>query len=290
MAELLIYKKKIISNLEKIKTYSNENIYVLKANAYGFGIENIAKILKDEKFFAVSNIEEALRLRKVNKYCRILILGDIDQDKLYLLKKYNLEPTAFCKDHLEKYKGLSVHLAFNTGLNRLGFDRPVYYPKIESIYSHISDAFNLKRTEEQIEKFDKICKFYKNIKQHLFSTEALLNYKNKNKYDYCRIGMGLYGFNEGFLKAGILKVKVLQKRTVKKGDYIFYGSKNIAKKDMDIAILELGYKDINIKNACMDMMYVPITKDIGKYVYIDIKSEKQLASLSTYIPRIIIGS
>lgn len=288
MAELLIYKKRIISNLEKIKRYSKDNIYVLKANAYGFGIENIAKILKYEKMFAVSNVEEALRLRKINNDCNILILGDVDKKNIEILKKYNLEPTAFCSEHLEKYKGMGVHLAFNTGLNRLGFDKPIKYEHILSIYSHIADAFNKNRVNEQIEKFDEICKFYPSIKTHLFSTEAMLNFKNK--YDYCRIGMGLYGFNDGFLKSCMLKVKVLQKRSIKKGEYIFYGSNNIAKKDMDIAILELGYKDINIENACMDMMYIPITEDVGKYVYMDIKSEKQLASLSSYIPRIIIES
>lgn len=288
MAELLIYKKSIISNLEKIKTYSKDNIYVLKANAYGFGIENIAKILKKEKMFAVSNVDEALRLRRICEDSSILILGDVDKKDVSLLKKYKFEPTAFCREHLEKYKGMGVHLSFNTGLNRLGFDKPIEYDNVISVYSHIADAYNKKRVNDQIKKFDEICKFYKNVKTHLFSTEAMLNFKNK--YDYCRIGMGLYGFNYGFLKSCTLRVKVLQKRSIKKGEYIFYGSNNIAKKDMDIAILELGYKDINIKNACMDMMYMPITEDIGKYVYVDIKSEKQLASLSTYIPRIIMES
>ena len=66
MAELIIYKKRLISNLKKIREYSSNNIYVLKANAYGMGIENIAKILLEEgeNFFAVSNIEEALKIRK----------------------------------------------------------------------------------------------------------------------------------------------------------------------------------------------------------------------------------
>lgn len=288
MAELLIYKKRIISNLEKLKKYSKNNIYVLKANAYGLGIENMVKILADENFFAVSNIEEALRIRKINKDCRILILGDVDKNNIELLKKYNLEPTVFSENQIEKYKGIPIHLAFNTGLNRLGFDKPINVSNVKSVYSHIADAFNKKRVEEQINKFDKICKYYNGVKNHLFSTEAMLEYPNK--YDYCRIGMGLYGFNKGFLKSFSLKVKVLQKRSVKKGEYIFYGSKNIAKKDMDIAILELGYKDINIKNACMDMMYMPIIEDIGEYVYIDVASEKQLASLSAYIPRIVIES
>ena len=57
---------------------------------------------------------------------------------------------------------------------------------------------------------------------------------------------------------------------------------------MKIAILELGYKDINIQNAFMDMMYMPIDKKLADYVYIDIQSEKQLASLSTLIKRRII--
>ncbi|WP_311679030.1 alanine racemase [Sneathia vaginalis] len=288
MAELLIRKKRIISNLNKLKEYSPNNIYVLKANAYGLGIENIVSILKEqnEDFFAVSNIEEAMRVRKIDSECRVLILGDVDKKDIDLVKTYNFEPTLFSQKQMEKYRGLRVHVSFNTGLNRLGFDEPVDYPNILSVYSHISDAFNKKRVMDQVNRFDEICKNYTNVKKHLFSTEAMLLYPNK--YDYCRIGMGLYGFNEGFLKASVLKVKVLQKRSIKKGEYIFYGSKNIAKKDMDIAILELGYKDINIQNACMDMMYMPITEDIGDYVYIDIDSEKQLASLSPYIKRTLI--
>lgn len=288
MAELLIRKKRIISNLNKLKEYSPNNIYVLKANAYGLGIENIVSILKEqnEDFFAVSNIEEAMRVRKIDSECRVLILGDVDKKDIDLVKTYNFEPTLFSQKQMEKYRGLRVHVSFNTGLNRLGFDKLVDFPKILSVYSHISDAFNEKRVKEQIEKFEAFAKHYPNIPKHLFSTETLLKYGKK--YEYCRIGMGLYGFNEGFLKVAYLKVKVLQQRLVKKGEYIFYGSSNKAKKDMQIAILELGYKDINIQNACMDMMYMPIDKKLADYVYIDIKSEKQLASLSTLIKRRII--
>lgn len=288
MAELIIYKKRLISNLKKIREYSSNNIYVLKANAYGMGIENIAKILLEEgeNFFAVSNIEEALKIRKLDAKCRIMILGDVDKKDLELVKKYIFEPTLFSEKQIKKYKDIAVHLSFNTGLNRLGFDKLVDFPKILSVYSHISDAFNEKRVKEQIEKFEAFARHYPNTPKHLFSTETLLKYGKK--YEYCRIGMGLYGFNEGFLKVAYLKVKVLQQRLVKKGEYIFYGSSNKAKKDMQIAILELGYKDINIQNACMDMMYMPIDKKLADYVYIDIKSEKQLASLSTLIKRRII--
>ena len=83
MAELLIRKKRIISNLNKLKEYSPNNIYVLKANAYGLGIENIVSILKEqnEDFFAVSNIEEAMRVRKIDSECRVLILGDVDKKR-----------------------------------------------------------------------------------------------------------------------------------------------------------------------------------------------------------------
>ena len=132
MAELLIRKKRIISNLNKLKEYSPNNIYVLKANAYGLGIENIVSILKEqnEDFFAVSNIEEAMRVRKIDSECRVLILGDVDKKDIDLVKTYNFEPTLFSQKQMEKYRGLRVHVSFNTGLNRLGFDKLVDFPKI----------------------------------------------------------------------------------------------------------------------------------------------------------------
>ena len=142
MAELIIYKKRLISNLKKIREYSSNNIYVLKANAYGMGIENIAKILLEEgeNFFAVSNIEEALKIRKLDAKCRIMILGDVDKKDLKLVKKYTFEPTLFSEKQIKKYKDIAVHLSFNTGLNRLGFDKLVDFPKILSCLLYTSPS------------------------------------------------------------------------------------------------------------------------------------------------------
>lgn len=291
MVQLIIYKSKIRHNLEKINKLSKNNIYVLKDNAYGLGIKYIAKILNEfsYNYYAVSNIDEALKIQKVVKDAKILILSMVEPNRLKNISK-NIELSIINKHILRQYQkklgdnleNIPVHIKVNTGLNRLGFSLleldmlKKYNLNIVAIYSHLADVENEIRTKEQINIFNRTIDILKPKKAHLLASPGLFKFKNKYLYDYCRVGMSIYGLNEnvGLLDVFDLVTKVIDIREVKKGDFLLYSSDYIVPTDMKIAIIPVGYSYgkifydyviINNKKAriiskpCMDMTAVDIT-------------------------------
>lgn len=291
MVQLIIYKSKIRHNLEKINKLSKNNIYVLKDNAYGLGIKYIAKILNEflYNYYAVSNIDEALKIQKVVKDAKILILSMVEPNRLKNISK-NIELSIINKHILRQYQkklgdnleNIPVHIKVNTGLNRLGFSLleldmlKKYNLNIEAIYSHLADVENEIRTKEQINIFNRAIDILKPKKAHLLASPGLFKFKNKYLYDYCRVGMSIYGLNEnvGLLDVFDLVTKVIDIREVKKGDFLLYSSDYIVPTHMKIAIIPVGYSYgkifydyviINNKKAriiskpCMDMTAVDIT-------------------------------
>ena len=291
MVQLIIYKSKIRHNLEIINKLSKNNIYVLKDNAYGLGIKHIAKILNEfsYNYYAVSTIDEAFKIKKVVKNAKILILSIVDPNRLKNISK-DIELSIINKHILRQYQqklgdnlaNIPVHIKVNTGLNRLGFSLleldalKKYNLNIVSIYSHLADVENEMRTKEQINIFNRAIDILKPNKAHLLASPGLFKFKNKYLYDYCRVGMSIYGLNEneGLLDVFDLVTKVIDIREVKKGDYLLYSSDYIVPNDMKIAIIPVGYSYgkifydyviINNKKArivskpCMDMTAIDIT-------------------------------
>ncbi|WP_068268578.1 alanine racemase [Caviibacter abscessus] len=292
MTKLTIYKNRIKHNLEIINSLSKNNIYILKDNAYGMGIENIAKVISKLgfKYYGVSTVDEALKIRKNVKDARILILSVIEPKDLKKAKEYDLEISLSSVEILKEYLkftninlfNIPVHIKINTGLNRLGFNIDElnvlnnFNLNIKSIYSHLADVNNKDRTKKQIENFEKAISKTKIKKAHLLATPGLFKFKDKYLYDYCRVGMSIYGLNEdmGLVNAFALMTKIIAVRNIKKGEYILYSSDYIAKKDMTVAIIPVGYSHgnifynhvmINNKRAkilakpCMDMSVIDIS-------------------------------
>ena len=336
MVKLIIYKSKISHNLEKINKLSKNNIYVLKDNAYGLGIKYIAKILNEfsYNYYAVSTIEEAFKIKKVVKNAKILILSIVDPKRLKNISK-DFELSIINKQILIKYQqklgdnlaNIPLHIKVNTGLNRLGFsllDLEIlkkFNLNIVAIYSHIADVENEMRTKDQINIFNKAIDILKPKKAHLLASPGLFKFKNKYLYDYCRVGMSIYGLNENedLLDVFDLVTKVIDIREVKKGEYLLYSSDYILQHDMKIAIIPIGYSYgkifydyviINNKKAkiiskpCMDMTAVDITGInvnildevyiIGKGITVNMIAKKYkvvpdeiITSISSTIKRIV---
>tara|TARA_B100001758_G_C18353380_1_gene581222 strand:- start:85 stop:1182 length:1098 start_codon:yes stop_codon:yes gene_type:complete len=264
--------KKNIEFLRKKVSSQTEIIAVLKANAYGFGDILLAKkmIKQGIEHIAVADFEEGIRLRR-NGIRKSIIIMYPGLNSLGPIIKNNLEPTIYSLEMLnmlifqaKKYKkNIFFHLKIDTGMSRYGFLQDEITEviikiksqknlKIKSIFSHFSSS---KRKDHklfsmsQIEKFKFQKKIFEDsfshkIKFHISNSYGLLNFPDAN-FDMVRIGFGLYyGFNNKQTNCiGELKSSIAQIKLIKKGESIGYNRCFIAKKDMKIGIIPIGYAD-----------------------------------------------
>ena len=132
-------------NIVKKMVGKREIIPIIKANAYGHGIVQIAEFLTKKmnvNTFGVARVNEGILLRKngiINS--SIIILGGILKSEVDDVIEYDLEPAVFFiseikylgKKAREKNKTIGVHLKINTGMNRLGVKYPYHFYVLETI-------------------------------------------------------------------------------------------------------------------------------------------------------------
>lgn len=260
-------------NLFKKRLPGFKIIPVLKANAYGHGLTEVAQMLKPagRLLLAVDGYFEAAKILDTTNH-NVLVMGYIKPQNIKLL---NIKRCSFVLQDLESIRAFGrlnkpakIHLELNSGMNRLGI-RPVElgsylneltkFPKLqlEGVMSHLADAdneLNQSFTAAQVKLFDSLtAQVFKagfapkliHIAQTAGSISAQSRYANA-----VRIGIGLYGINPLGIKDKKLKnlkpvlsvrstiIKVIE---LKKGETVSYGRTFKAQKPMKIAVLPLGY-------------------------------------------------
>ncbi|GGF62344.1 alanine racemase [Wenyingzhuangia marina] len=254
-----------------------KTLAVVKAFAYGLEPVNIAKTLEKEgvDYFGVAYADEGIKLRENGIKTPILILH-AQVENYSLIIQHNLEPNIYSLYTLKKFiafakennlEAYPIHLKFNSGLNRLGFNieevekliQLVQHNKnikVVSAFSHIAASEDLNEkefTEKQISTFNSIVaqlrsKLTDRFTVHMSNTSGVINYPNAH-FDMVRLGIGLYGFGndaketEKLQNVASLKSVISQIRTVKKGDSISYNMAFTAQKDEKIAIIPIGHAD-----------------------------------------------
>ena len=309
-----------------VKNYNYKYyIGVVKANAYGCGYEKVIETMENAgiNYFAVGNLDEALKVRKETKK-GILILTPVLKDTIKLCIKKDITVTVDSIEYLkslEKPKNLKIHIKLNTGMNRFGTNdideikEIIKYSKendifVEGIYTHLYFASNKKIVEDQIKEFNRIMKrinyTFKII--HIMNSEGLLYYDKFRYTNAIRIGDLLYGltYDENYKSVFSLKTNIVELRKLSKGQTIGYDGAYTAEKDETIAILPIGYADgllkvntgryvyINNKkykivgNICMCNTFVKVTKNIKQTdtVYI-IKDSKDVMDINKYLSTFI---
>ncbi|HEX4858073.1 MAG TPA: alanine racemase, partial [Usitatibacteraceae bacterium] len=101
---------------------------VVKANAYGHGVDFAARTLKDADGFATLELDSALRLRQLGIQQPILLLeGFFSDEELPLFDRHGLASVLHCTPQVTALmqavlkRPLDVFIKLNTGMNRLGF-------------------------------------------------------------------------------------------------------------------------------------------------------------------------
>ena len=120
-------------NFDAVREMLPENtkiLAVVKANAYGHGAIGVAKFLEDKAdYLAVAATDEALEIRKNGVNCPILILGHIPYGDYDNIVKFNITPTIsdfyeaelLSKAAVKAGVTAPLHIAVDTGMNRIGF-------------------------------------------------------------------------------------------------------------------------------------------------------------------------
>ena len=256
-------------NYLKNKLQSDTKIIaVVKAFAYGHGDAAIAKKLEELGVYAfwVADFEEGVNLRKTGIFKRIIVANPGAKSYSEIVK-YDLEPVIYNFRLLEIFEEnstpISVHIKFNSGMNRYGFNlkeidaltsriKESPHLKIESICSHLAVADNKLKddfTQKQFKKFDVLCDLFSkklNVKfeRHILNTAGVLRFPGQQK-EMVRIGIGLYGVgeDESLMVVGRLFSNIAQIRILQKGEKVGYNASFVAEKEMKIAVIPLGYAD-----------------------------------------------
>jgi len=255
---------------------------VVKGNAYGHGISEVAYVLKDEvDWFGVNNLEEALVLKNLGIKKPILILGYTPRQFLLEVVKNGFRQVVYdAETAIQLFKLLNykpkIHLKIETGTNRQGIEGEelseivkilVKNPniEIEGAYTHFANVEESKTfsfPRRQIEKFEKEIKnLEKNgLKipvKHIACTAATMLLP-QSYFNMVRVGIGLYGLWPSKLSKQLVrkmgskfdlnpvlswKSRVVQIKKVNKGETIGYGRSFKAKKELKIAVLPVGYYD-----------------------------------------------
>ena len=292
----------IRNNINYLRKQSGADLMpVLKADAYGHGLIEMAKILRKLgiKYLGVATLGEAILLRKSGDKGRILSwLYDIDGKELNDGLKLNLDIAIFDEKHIPriermipKGKKIKVTMFIDTGINRAGipyensmqaFKDVVSCDKFELVgmMTHLvcSHIKNNPIVNEQLHKFRELRKQLANINiipplVHAANTGACLNY-DVSDFTLSRPGGGIYGMpdygeDKNLKIAMTVKSYVIQLKYVEKGAGIGYDWKYIVPKKMRIAVLPVGYADIIPKSS------------FGKlYVYINGTKRKVLGKIS----------
>ena len=269
----------IRENFEAVRTKAGVPVMaVVKADAYGHGAIQVARLLQDRcAFFGVSSMLEAMELRQAGLDTPILILGHTPTKAFPKAIEQNIRPTIFSwEDALalsraaEKAgKTARFHFAVDTGMSRIGFQaepeeaevcaRIARLPGLEAegLFSHFAtaDCADLSRAEAQRRKFDAFDAMLRQRGveipiRHLDNSAGLMNFDRH--YEMVRSGIVTYGmYPSDEVSPDQLPLRpalqwfsrVTHVKTLPAGREISYGGTYVTKGDTVVATVPVGYAD-----------------------------------------------
>ncbi len=241
---------------------------VIKANAYGHGLERAARALQDADGYAVLDFQEAARLRLAGVKRPILMLeGFFKPGDLPLLNKYSLTPVIHNAEQVEMLRRselegeIEVYVKVNSGMNRLGFTveslRPAYnairmHPQVRSVtlMTHFADADGPSGIKGQLDWFEEITKGFE-APRSLANSAALIRFP-ETRTGWVRPGIMLYGCSPfadrsaealGLKPAMTLTSEIIATQQLAPGERIGYGFSYEAVGELTIGVVACGYAD-----------------------------------------------
>ena len=274
LIKIMVSKKNILDNFEEYKRHVPSGMKispVLKSNAYGHGIKEVASMFKnkDNPFLVIESLFEAETLRSYGISDKILLIGYFRPKMI----NHKIKNTSYLVTSLEqlyqiqkiiKQKAL-IHLKIDTGMRRQGISikdvsKAIKIIKsskkiiLEGVCSHLSDAdnkdesFTLKQIKAWNPLVDKFKKEFNNkIKYFHLSASSGIGYLKNISSNLLRLGIGLYGFNQSQrlnlnLKPALRAETIITTiRNLLPSDSIGYSATFKPQKPLKVATMPFGY-------------------------------------------------
>ncbi len=246
---------------------------VVKADAYGHGLERVARALDSEaEAFAVAALGDGLRLRAAGHRQRIVVLSGPDSaHDIAEMQRLQLEATVHHEsqlqwlDHASLSRGrLRVWLKIDSGMHRLGFPPEhvaVVHERLSAmagidpdigLMTHFSDSevFEGAQTPAQIARFEAVTRSFRGSRS-LSNSAAVLGWPDA-RGDWVRAGGLLYGLsvvdgktgaNFGFRPAMTLSTRLIAINAIQRGERIGYNGSWTCPEDMMVGVAAVGYGD-----------------------------------------------
>ncbi|MDT9587350.1 MAG: alanine racemase [Candidatus Arsenophonus melophagi] len=280
-ATAVIQRRALRYNLQRVReiVINSRIIAVVKANAYGHGLLETARTVKDiTDSFCVARISEAITLRENGIDNPILLLeGFFDQSELPLVTRYSLDVVIQGTEQLEILeqikleKPIKVWMKIDTGMHRLGFrpeESEISYSRLIAckniqkpinIMSHFSCANEPELqevTNQQLACFNAFIKDKPGEKSIASSAGILL--WAASYFDCVRPGIMMYGASPqegkqgkdfGLLAAMTLKSNLIAIRQHKAREPVGYGGVWVSEQDTSLGVVAIGYGDGYPRNA-----------------------------------------
>ncbi len=253
-------------------------ISVLKANAYGLGVHDIARTLADAgtAWFGVAELNEALLLKDVK--LPVQIIGSVLPDEIpeavkngFIMPVTDLEiAKLISSEAVRQRRKAECQFLIDTGMGRLGIldseaykviKKAVKLPNIAytGIYSHFPMAYmtGSEFTMDQVFKFQRLLEQLRAegisfTKIHMANSDAINNFPvtYRPPFNYVRTGINLHGSFDSQgqrvlnLKSILtLKTRLVSIRDLPAGTSISYGGTYTLPKRMKVGIVSAGYAD-----------------------------------------------
>lgn len=260
-----------------------ELIATVKANAYGHGDHRIASFLQQNgvRFFAVSNLDEAIGLRRCGITGEILVLGFTAPQNASLLSAYHIIQTVYSLEGAslleqacqEQNITVRIHFKLDTGMGRIGFvydsesllddlKQAASFPHLisEGIFTHLSsadmnDPYSKEYTSDQMRRFSEIVSRLRAdgiplSMAHIQNSAGILRCLTHD-FEASRAGIILYGMYPSDETVQSIPLKPLMSwkavisyvKEVPAGHAISYGRHFTSEHPMKIATVPVGYAD-----------------------------------------------
>lgn len=262
------------NNLQCVRQHAAHSrvMAIVKANAYGHGLEWVAEVMQDADAFGVASVEEGIRLRRVaavgaRPIC--LLEGFFTPDELPLLIQHRLSPVIHHEPQvtaLETVVGepaLTAWIKLDTGMHRMGFP-PNRFSEILGrlqncarvkeirVISHLANADNKfdTTTQSQIELFHEHTAG-KGLDSSLANSAGIVAWPDSH-LQWVRPGIMLYGasplIGSRAVDIDLKPVMTLCSALIainlhRRGDAIGYGGDWSCPEDMAVGIVAMGYGD-----------------------------------------------
>lgn len=267
-------------NFTQIKNYvNNKKVLVpVKADAYGHGLVNVARILHGKAdYFGVATLEEGMELRNNGIKTPILCLDPLPKGSESIAVKYGIEQSVFSpdavqlleKECIKKDKKAGVHIKIETGMHRTGtvagedLDKLLQTIKnsphieLKGVFTHFyeSDTQDRRLTDLQANKFKTAVEQVKkagfdNFIVHCANSGGVLSYPEYT-FDMVRPGIIMYGYYPSestrrpfdIKPVMTFKTEIVAFTKVPKGETVGYSATFKAERDTLLAVLPVGYGD-----------------------------------------------